>query len=41
MKTDKGFMPSHNKIPANLNKDSQALEVLFRFSMKKTPNSAD
>jgi len=41
MKTDKGFMPSHNKMPANLNKDSQALEVLFRFSMKKTPNSTD
>ena len=40
IKTDKGYVPAQNKAPGSLDKDPHAIEILFRFSMKQTPNSA-
>ena len=40
VKTEKGYVPARNKAPGSLDKDSQAMEILFRFSMKQAPNSS-
>ena len=41
VKTEKGFAPTQSKAPNDLDKDAHALNILFRFSLKNTPNSSD